>query len=267
MTVAIAVAISDGVILASDSASTTREQNGRTFIHHHKQKVFPLHDSLPVGLVTSGLNRIGAEGVATLCRDLKSMLSGRMRKDDGDWALNPDEYTLKDVFERVRRYLFEEHYLPQFDKLPKENRISFFIGGFGAKDRFPAISEIQFKGQHMTGPDVLQAQRSAHVKFGGVAEATHRLMSGFAPQFPGILEKSGIEKEKITKIINSARGALFPPILHPHMPLKEAVEVVRFLTETEIRFAWFTPEPDTVGGAVQLASITRHQGFQWVAKG
>lgn len=262
MTIALAVASNDGVVLASDSASTTRDSNGRTFIFHHKRKIFPLHETLPVGVVTAGLNRLAGVSVSNLCLELGKKLS-----QDDKWKLDPKSYTIEQVADRLKELIFVEHYLPQFEKLPKENRMTFFVGGYSAGQRFPEVVEIAFAGQHIVGPTRVQVNNTVHVKFTGVAEATHRLLQGFAPKLPAILEKAEIPKEKIQQILKSAGRELFPPILHPDQPLGEMVEVVKFLAETEMKFSRFSPEPDTVGGALQLATISPADGFRWLERG
>ncbi|MFP6765931.1 MAG: hypothetical protein VB858_20035, partial [Planctomycetaceae bacterium] len=98
-------------------------------------------------------------------------------------------------------------------------------------------------------------------------EATQRLMQGYARALPELLEKADIPREKIEAILRSAARELFPPILHPDQPLGETVEVVRFLAETEMKFSRFSPEPDTVGGALQLATLSLHDGFRWLERG
>lgn len=262
MTIAFAVAGNDGVVLASDSASTTRDGNGRTFIFHHKRKIFPLHESLPVGVVAAGLNRLAGVSVSSLCVELGKKLS-----TDEKWKLDPKSYTIEQVVDRLKELIFVEHYLPLFEKLPAENRMTFFVGGYSAGERFPEVIEIAFAGQHIVGPSRVHARNTVHVKFSGVAEATHRLMQGYSARLPAILEKAEIPKEKITQILRSAGRELFPPILHPDQPLGETVEVVRFLAETEMKFSRFSPEPDTVGGALQLATISKHDGFKWLERG
>ncbi len=262
MTIALAVASNDGVVLVSDSASTTRDNTGRTFIFHHKKKVFPLHDSLPVGVVAAGLNRLDGVSVSSLCLELSKKL-GR----DEKWKLDPKSYTIEQVVDRLKELIFVEHYLPLFEKLPKDNRMTFFVAGYSAGQDFPEIIEIAFAGQHIVGPARVVARNTVHVKFSGVAEATHRLMQGFAPRLPAILEKADIPKEKIEKALKGAGRELFPPILHPDQPLGETVEVVKFLAETEMKFSRFSPEPDTVGGALQLATISLHDGFRWLERG
>lgn len=54
------------------------------------------------------------------------------------------------------------------------------------------------------------------------------------------------------------------PMLFPGTPLAEAARVVNFLVETQIQFSEFTPDPDLVGGAVQLATISPRSGFRWL---
>ena len=49
------------------------------------------------------------------------------------------------------------------------------------------------------------------------------------------------------------------------MPIQDAIDLARFLVETTIgfvRFAVFLPK--SVGGAVEIAAITKHEGFRWV---
>lgn len=262
MTIALAIASNDGVVLVSDSASTTRDNNGRTFIFHHKRKVFPLHDFLPVGVVAAGLNRLDGVSVSHLCIELSRKLS-----QDDNWKLDPKSYTIEQVVDRLKELIFVEHYLPLFEKLPKDNRMTFFVGGYSAGKKFPEIIEIAFAGQHIVGPSRVEVRNTVHVKFSGVIEATHRLMQGFAPRFPAILEKADIPKETIEKIVQSAGRELFPPILHPDQPLGEIVEVAKFLAEMEMKFSRFSPEPDTVGGALQMATISLHDGFRWLQRG
>ena len=262
MTIAFAVASNDGIVLASDSASMTREENGRTFIFHHKRKIFPLHDTLPVAVVAAGLNRLAGMNVSNLCLELGNKLTHDLK-----WKLDPKSYTVRQVVDRLQEFIFADHYLPLFERLPADNRMTFYVGGYSAGESFPEVIEIAFAGQHVIGPARVKAKNSVHVKFTGVADATQRLMQGFASKLPKILEQAEIPQEKIKAILRSAARELFPPILHPDQPLGETVEVVRFLAETEMKFSRFSPEPDTVGGALQLATLSLHDGFRWLERG
>jgi hypothetical protein len=58
---------------------------------------------------------------------------------------------------------------------------------------------------------------------------------------------------------------LYATLSVPAMPIQDAIDLARFLVETTIgfvRFGVFLPK--TVGGAVEIAAITKHEGFRWV---
>ena len=53
----------------------------------------------------------------------------------------------------------------------------------------------------------------------------------------------------------------------PAMPIQDAIDLAHFLVETTIgfvRLAVFLPK--SVGGAVEIAAITKHEGFRWVQR-
>jgi hypothetical protein len=60
---------------------------------------------------------------------------------------------------------------------------------------------------------------------------------------------------------------LYATLSVPAMPIQDAIDLARFLVETTIgfvRFAVFLPK--NVGGAVEIAAITKHEGFRWVQR-
>jgi hypothetical protein len=51
------------------------------------------------------------------------------------------------------------------------------------------------------------------------------------------------------------------------MPIRDAVDLARFLVQTTIGFAKLSvARPKTVGGSIAIAAITKHEGFQWVQR-
>jgi hypothetical protein len=49
------------------------------------------------------------------------------------------------------------------------------------------------------------------------------------------------------------------------MPIQDAIDLARFLVETTIGFIRSTVFlPKSVGGVVEIAAITKHEGFRWV---
>jgi hypothetical protein len=51
------------------------------------------------------------------------------------------------------------------------------------------------------------------------------------------------------------------------MPIRDAVDLARFLVETTIGFVKLSvARPKTVGGSIAIAAIMMHEGFQWVQR-
>ncbi|MBI1312217.1 hypothetical protein GC176_13080 [bacterium] len=266
MSIAVAITVNDGVVMATDSAQMSKDGAGRVNIHYQKRKLFPLHDSLPLGLATVGLNRIAGVSIGSLCFELKQLFTGKTDRDGESWKLDPHSYTVKDVIDRVKEYLFDGFYLPAFESLPEKSSLTVHVGGVSAGQKFPEFGEMEFLGQHVKGPNLVNGGTAGHVTLSGTTEACHRLVMGYSPAIGGLLEQSGLKSDEVRQFLDKAKAALFPHILDGAMPLAEAADVARFLVETEIRFSTLTPDPDVVGGEVQLAVISREYGFKWLSR-
>jgi ATP-dependent protease HslVU (ClpYQ) peptidase subunit len=72
MTVIVSVKINDGIIMASDSASTFAIGQ----IYLTADKIVNLVKGLSIGVMVTGAGRIGSESIATLLKDLRCRLDG-----------------------------------------------------------------------------------------------------------------------------------------------------------------------------------------------
>ena len=50
------------------------------------------------------------------------------------------------------------------------------------------------------------------------------------------------------------------------MPIQDAIDVAKFAVETAAKFARYSMDAETIGGPVEVAAITKHEGFKWVAR-
>ena len=103
MTVLVSVKINDGVVMAADSASSFASG----MVYGHADKIVNLRQGLPIGAMVTGAGGIGNELIDTLLKDLRHRFNG---EDEArtDWALDPARYTLAQVANRLRSFLFEE---------------------------------------------------------------------------------------------------------------------------------------------------------------
>src|SRR5205085_11747816 len=100
MTVIVSVKINDGIIMASDSASSFA--NGQIYLA--ADKLLNLVKGLPIGIMVTGAGGIGSESIATLLKDLRQRLDGSTMHD---WSLARENYTISEVAGRVREFLYD----------------------------------------------------------------------------------------------------------------------------------------------------------------
>jgi len=98
MTVIVSVKINDGIVMASDSASTFTN----TQVYDHAEKIVNLVKGLPIGAMATGDGGIGSESLTTLLKDLGKRLAD---KQDSMY-LDPSSYTMADVAGRVHLRVF-----------------------------------------------------------------------------------------------------------------------------------------------------------------
>jgi len=55
-------------------------------------------------------------------------------------------------------------------------------------------------------------------------------------------------------------------LIHPAMPIQDAIDLVHYLAKLTADFVRFTPGPPTVAEPIDIAAVTRHEGFRWVKR-
>ena len=89
-----------------------------------------------------------------------------------------------------------------------------------------------------------------------------RLFYGFDPSLTEALTAI-VDDGEVPAVLNALNDLRVDPV-HPGMPFAEAIKLAKFLADTTVGFAHFVPGPDFVGGEVEIAAISRHEGFKWV---
>ena len=99
----------------------------------------------------------------------------------------------------------------------------------------------------------------------GQYEALNRLVLGLGFGIGDALVRHGVPPDDAGKLQENLVKDLYTTLSVPAMPIQDAIDLARFLVETTIgfvRFAVYMPKP--VGGAVEIAAITKHEGFRRV---
>jgi hypothetical protein len=67
-------------------------------------------------------------------------------------------------------------------------------------------------------------------------------------------------------VMQSVRNDLIMPFVVEAMPIQDAIDLARFLVDTTINFVKFSPGAPTVGGPIDIATITKHEDFKWISR-
>ena len=99
----------------------------------------------------------------------------------------------------------------------------------------------------------------------GEYEALSRLIFGLGSGFEAAAVGSGLHAAR--ELHAKLSPSLFELLFVEAMPIRDAVDLTRFLVETTIGFVKFSvTRPKTVGGSIAIAAIIKHEGFQWVQR-
>jgi hypothetical protein len=269
MTICVGVAVHDCLVFAADSASTlvnTDPATGQSRVlnvYRHGNKVFNLHRKLPICAMTCGMGNIGASSIATLAKDLRV----RLTNGSAEWEIDLATYTVEEIAKKARRFLFEEVYGALQPAPAPPHSLEFWVGGYGS-DRSAGhdVWKIEIVNGQCAPPSAVASRGAISLFAGGQVAPLQRLLGGFDPSLHSVLVAGGVDAATATALVNHLQGKLEAPLLSPTMPVQDAIELADFLTETCKRYYRFLPGADIVGGDTDIAVVTRHEGFKWIAR-
>jgi len=262
MTIAISLKVNDGIVLAADSATTiyNAQIGGVVNIYNSADKIFNIYKGLPIGAITWGSGSIGQSSISTLAKDFRELIT-----NSKDWKINKSNYTIGEVAKKFKKFIYERHYIPTFKNINEKPFLGFMIVGYSSNNQFAEEWEIKIK-DNCNGPNLIRKAEDIGMTWNGEPEAITRLYFGYSRFLFNILKECGIEEPKIEEIIIKCRKRLTIPTVSAPMPIQDAIDLANFLVETTINFSKFSPGAPTVGGPIEIAAITKHEGFKWIKR-
>jgi len=263
MSIIVSVKINDGIVMAADSATTFTFPDGRPGqIYEHVNKIVNLAKGLPIGVMTCGAGSVGNASIATLLKDLRQRLAGE-DEAHADWKLDPKNYTIESVNSRVQQF---------FDEKVKEADFKLFlllrICGYSSGRPLPEVWQVAFLDQGKPlAPSCIQPEADFGPRWDGEREALDRMILGLGIIPEAGLQALGMTVEQIAEARKKLQPHMYENLILPAAPIQDAIDLVRFMVETTKGFIRFsTARPKTVGGPIEIAAITKHEGFKWVQR-
>jgi hypothetical protein len=274
MTIAITINVNDGIVFAADSAGSmfTQAPNSTAAptivqVYNNANKIVNLCKGLPIGVIFWGNGSIGRASISTLLKDLRDRFSGKDASKPG-WKLDASKYTVLKVAERVKEFLFDEHYTPSFAAWPKKPAMGLIVAGYGRGSAVADEYKIEIDATGAcTGPTPVRPNNACGSMWAGEPESITRVLQGYSPELSKHLAPAlNLPVPQVDTALQQVLPKLAAQLLMDAMPIKDAIDVAEFLVELASKFSRYTPGAATVGVPVEIAAITKHEGFRWVKR-
>jgi hypothetical protein len=266
MTVAVACNLSEGVVLAVDSAVSVPTERGIVKVYENADKLFQLGDK-PIGLAVFGLGGFGARSIGSYIREFE--------------VTNPEKVVTVSVILRklLRRCapfflrVYDEEVTPaleaetgrKFDQLSSQEIPVFglVIGGFSSNSYLSEVwvTYIPLHRQPYSAQCQLGQGQFASAWY-ATYEPIRRYIKGYVPAM--IDELFGFIQELRGESLEQAEAQKVLQILAKYeyvipfaaMPMAEGVAHARFLVDLVINHHRFALGAPVVGGKARIGTVT-----------
>ena len=249
MTIAIAMKINDGIILATDGSSTIFGKNNDGVDEVHQtyftaDKLFNLKKGSPIGAITWGHGSINNESISTLAKDFR-----KAQEDEEYVSVLSSAFDFKKFLE---------------DKINSDDiSIGFLLAGYSTEGSQEMVLINVENGEVAKPIELYKDEPLAVLWFGDTIFLT-RLLLGFDEGLISILNDNGLSYEKIEDIMEDCNDRLQLPLGVPAMPIQDAIDLVKFLADISVNSSKFVTGAQVIGGSIDIATITKHEGFKWI---
>lgn len=127
MTIAVAIMVNDGIVLASDSTVSLGFDDGANQQYHHANKVFNLYKGEPIGAMFYGQATITQSSIETLAKDFRKLLMREKKVVDKErqaakkdksvknkpW-IDPKNFDMNYVAEEFCKFLIEDRFKKEY---------------------------------------------------------------------------------------------------------------------------------------------------------
>jgi hypothetical protein len=276
MSIAVAISVHDGVVLAADSASTlaaavpgvppgavAAQMQMAVNVYNNANKIANLYKGKPIGCVAHGSGSIGSASIYTLLKDFRKRLMAGAEK-----TFDQNSYTIQSVCQLLSDFL-SEHVQRLTPNEPKPS-LGLMLAGYSAGEaQLGEVWQIGFQNGVATAPQNMRSANPVGISWAGEAESLARLLMGFSPRLPQLLKavtKPTPSEQDLSKLMGFLGANLTAPLVFAPMPIQDTIELAEWLVQTAIMYCRFSPGAPVVGGPIESAAITKHEGFKWIRR-
>lgn len=263
MTLALVTKGPEGLILAADSRLTVFPVDERPDLapshFDNATKLFRLEGQPYIGIVTAGNATLGEDmPIAGYLPELEDSLAT---------AFHGERATVEEVADAVGAFYNERWVAAGRPELLLKS-VNFLVAGFNEGELYGRVYEVMVPDTPTTATDRMKYSEFGIVTIGqdGMAK---RFMRGFDERIPEIVADripalSRWHAATIRDILDAELPMLIPV---GSLPLQDSLDFSMFLIRmTSDIQRWTMVESQGVGGPTDAATITRHEGFRFIAR-
>lgn len=261
MSLGIAFKGPEGIVLAADSRVTLNAQqlqpNGPVLIlpatFDNATKLLRVKGQDYVGAVTYGVGAIGQP--PRTAHSFLPELEAAITTASGGHRLSVEN------FARELSRFFVDQWTALMGGAQNVGDMIFLIGGYDEGAPYGRVFEFAIPNRPAPGEKHAAAGEFG-ITWGGQHEFVSRLLNGLDPRTVELaaaeLGLDGATKDRLAHKFTE----LATPIPYPFLPLQDCVDLSIFLIRTTIRIQTWMVGIRGVGGAVDVATITKTDGFK-----
>lgn len=259
MSLGVVVKGPEGVVLASDSRVTLQAQRAGAPIpisvnFDNATKLLSLqspHDH--VGAVTYGAAVIGQRTAQSFIPELDVELEEEQRLDVADYA------------ERLQIFFTAQW----ADAMPEDYdgpSMTFLVAGYDRTGPYGRVFQFEIPGE--ADPFEQNAgDTNFGMTWGGQIQIGSRLIHGFDPVLPGILQQElNLTDEQVQQVLNVLRQNLEFVIPFQVLPLQDCVDLATYMVRATMVAQDLGIGVRGVGGEIEVAVVTRTDGLSYLNK-
>ena len=279
MSIAVAISVHDGVVLAADSASTLASglpgmppgvagpAQLAVNVYNNANKIANLFKGEPIGCVAHGSGSIGNASISTLLKDFREQLmTGR------ETSFDRKSYTIESVSQLLSDFLAQQiQRLSSHDPKPT---LGIMVAGYSAEKtpgemRLGEVWTVGIQNGVCSPPQNMRLANPVGISWAGATESLSRLLMGFSPGLPRLLQivtKPRPSTQDMAQLMEFLGTNLTAPVVFAPMPIQDTIDLAEWLVQTAIMYSRFSPGAPIVGGPIESAAITKHEGFKWIRR-
>lgn len=256
MSIGLVIKGPEGLVLAAESRITLEAQpSGEgtpisvSFDNARKVLRFAEPNSF-VGVVTYGIGGIGLRSAYSFVPEFESTLP------------NDERLSIQDFSQRLSNF-FMQQWTSTMPANYQGPPITFVVGGFNDGEPYGRVYLIVIPNAP-TPAEQHPTPSSFGITWGGQREIVDRLLRGYDQRVINIVRTTlNLNQQQVQQLMQ-AWAPLHMQIPIQYLPLQDCIDLAIFFIRTTIEAQKLTVGVRGCGGAIDIATITRQNGFKFV---